>query len=185
MPRHDLQAVCDSINDECGTGGQTRLARMIGVDPRTVRNKLACKSKITRSDERAIHDALRELRQQKTRPEPGSWCSGQFPCRSALCHEAVFPYVVLSIDNNLAERMFRAQTIGRRNWTFQGSDRGGRTAAVLYSYTGTCKHHGIDPFAYLRDVLGRLPAQPVDRLAELLPDVWFEAHPQARRNNVA
>jgi hypothetical protein len=87
----------------------------------------------------------------------------------------------LSIDNNLAERMLRAQAIGRRNGTFLGSDRGGRTAAVLYSFTGTCKHHGIDPYTYLRDVLGRLPAQPVDRLAELLPDVWFEAHPQARR----
>jgi hypothetical protein len=60
-----------------------------------------------------------------------------------------------------------------------------RTAAVLYSFIGTRKHHGIDPFAYLRNVLGRLPAQPVDRLAELLPDVWSEAHPQARRKTVA
>jgi transposase len=91
----------------------------------------------------------------------------------------------LSIDNNLAERMLRAQAIGRRNWTFLGSDRGGRTAAVLYSFTGTCKHHDIDPFAYLQDILGRLPTQSVDRLGELLPDIWFEAHPQARRKKVA
>jgi hypothetical protein len=67
--------------------------------------------------------------------------------------------------------MLRAHAIGRRNWSFLGSDRGGRTAATLYSLTGTCKHHGIDPFAYLRDVLGRLPAHRVDRLGELLPDV--------------
>ena len=66
----------------------------------------------------------------------------------------------LSIDNNLAERMLRAQAIGRRNWTFLGSDRGGRTAAVLYSLTGTCRHHDIDPFAYLQDVLSRLPSLP-------------------------
>jgi len=91
----------------------------------------------------------------------------------------------LSIDNNLAERMLRAQAIGRKNYMFLGSDRGGRTAAVLYSLTGTCKHLGLDPFAYLRDVLGQLPTHPVDRLAELLPDVWFEAHPQARRKKVA
>jgi transposase len=91
----------------------------------------------------------------------------------------------LSIDNNLAERMLRAQAIGRRNWTFLGSDRGGRTAAVLYSFTGTCKHHNIDPFAYLQDILGRLPTQPVDRLGELLPDIWFEAHPRAQRKKVA
>jgi hypothetical protein len=57
-------------------------------------------------------------------------------------------HVELSIDNNLAERMLRAQAIGRRNWTFLGSDRGGRTAAVRYSLTGSCKPHDIDPFAY-------------------------------------
>jgi transposase len=91
----------------------------------------------------------------------------------------------LSIDNNLAERMLRAQAIGRRNWTFLGSDRGGRTAAVLYSLTGTCKHHDIDPFAYLRDILSRLPSTPPGKLDELLPDVWFAAHPSARRKVVA
>ena len=54
------------------------------------------------------------------------------------------------IDNNLAERMLRAQALGRRNRTFLGSDRGGRTAAVVHSFTGTCKHHDIDPFATSR-----------------------------------
>jgi transposase len=91
----------------------------------------------------------------------------------------------LSIDNNLAEHMLRGQAIGRRNWTFLGSDRGGRTAAVLYSVTGNCKHHDIDPFAYLRDILGRLPTQPVDRLDELLPDIWFTSHLSARRKTAA
>lgn len=91
----------------------------------------------------------------------------------------------LSIDNNLAERMLRAQAIGRRNWTFLGSDRGGRTAAVLYSLTGSCKHHDIDPFAYLDDVFRRLPSQPAGRLNELLPDAWFLSHPSARRKTAA
>lgn len=91
----------------------------------------------------------------------------------------------LSIDNNLAERMLRAQAIGRRNWTFLGSDRGGRTAAVLYSLTGSCKYHDIDPFAYLDDILRRLPSQPAGRLDELLPDVWFASHPAARRKTAA
>jgi transposase len=91
----------------------------------------------------------------------------------------------LSIDNNLAERMLRAQAIGRRNWTFLGSDRGGRTAAVLYSLTGTCKHHDIDPFAYLTDILRRLPSHPAQQLDELLPDAWFTSHPSARRKKAA
>jgi hypothetical protein len=91
----------------------------------------------------------------------------------------------LSIDNNLAERMLRAQAIGRRNSTFLGSNRGGRTAAVLYSFTGSFKHHEIDPFAYLRDILGHLPTHPADQLEELLPDVWFASHPSARSKRVA
>ena len=64
-------------------------------------------------------------------------------------------------------------------------DGGGRTAAVLSSFTGTCKHHDIDPFAYLRDILRRLPSQPAGKLDELLPDVWFAAHPLARRKTAA
>ncbi len=91
----------------------------------------------------------------------------------------------LSIDSNLAERMLRAQALGRRNWTFLGSDRGGRTAAVLYSLTGTCKHHDIDPFAYLQDILSRLPSMHPGQLDELLPDVWFASHTSARRKTAA
>ena len=71
------------------------------------------------------------------------------------------------------------------NWTFLGSDRGGRTAAVLYSLTGTCKYHDIDPFAYLQDILRRLPTHPPDQLDELLPDVWFASHPSARHKRAA
>ena len=66
-----------------------------------------------------------------------------------------------------------------------GSDNGGRTAAVLYSMTASCTRHGIDPFRYLADVLRRLPTSPPDRLPELLPDVWFQAHPQAARKRAA
>jgi hypothetical protein len=87
--------------------------------------------------------------------------------------------------NNLAELMLRAQAISCRNGTFLGSDRGGRTAAVLYSLTGTCKHHSIDPFAYFRDIRSRLPSRPADQLDELLPDVWFASHPAARRKTAA
>ncbi len=91
----------------------------------------------------------------------------------------------LAIDNNLSERTLRAQAIGRKNWLFVGSDNGGRTAAVLFSMTASCKRHDVDPFAWLRDVLRRLPTQPADRLDELLPDVWFANHPEARRKRAA
>jgi transposase len=66
----------------------------------------------------------------------------------------------LAIDNNGAERSLRGIAVGRRNWTFLGSDNGGRTAAVLTSLIATCKRLGIDPFAYLRDLLGRIALTP-------------------------
>ena len=78
----------------------------------------------------------------------------------------------LAIDNNACERALRAVAVGRGNWTFVGSEGGGRTAAVLYSMTATCRRLGVDPWAYLRDVFTRLPALPADRLDELLPDRW-------------
>jgi hypothetical protein len=91
----------------------------------------------------------------------------------------------LSIDNNLSERALRAQAVGRKNWLFVGSDNGGRTAAVLFSMTASCKRHGVAPFRYLARVLRRLPTTPPDRLAELLPDVWFPAYPNAARKRAA
>jgi hypothetical protein len=81
--------------------------------------------------------------------------------------------------------MLRAQALGRKNWTFLGSDRGGRTAAGLYSLTGSCRHLDLDPFAYLADVLRRLPSHPADQLGQLLPDAWFTSHPAARRKTAA
>jgi len=78
----------------------------------------------------------------------------------------------LEIDNNGAERSLRGVAVGRKNWMFYGSDKGGRTAAVLTSLIATCKRLGMDPFAYLRDLFGRIAAHPRARIAELLPDHW-------------
>jgi hypothetical protein len=66
-----------------------------------------------------------------------------------------------------------------------GRDRGCWTAAVLSSLPGTCKYHDIDPFAYLQDVLHRLPALPANRFEELLPDSLFASHLSARRKTAA
>jgi transposase len=81
----------------------------------------------------------------------------------------------LHIDNNISERTLKLIGIGRNNWLFVASDNGGKTAAVLFSFTATCKHLGIDTFAYLRDVLSRLPTHPAACLAELLPHRWQAA----------
>ena len=85
----------------------------------------------------------------------------------------------IPIDNNRTERTLRAQAIGRRNWTFLGSDSGGRTAAVLYTFVASAKRHHLDVEAYLTDVLRRLPAV-VNALAlrDLLPERWAKSHPE-------
>src|SRR5215471_17854239 len=75
----------------------------------------------------------------------------------------------LEIDNNAAERSLRAVALGRKNYLFAGSDRGGESAAVLYSLIGTAKLNGIDPEAYLRTVLSRIAEHPINRIEKLLP----------------
>ena len=75
----------------------------------------------------------------------------------------------LEIDNNAAERSLRAVALGRKNYLFAGSDRGGESAAVLYSLIGTAKLNGIDPEAYLRNVLSRIAEHPINRIEQLLP----------------
>jgi transposase len=85
----------------------------------------------------------------------------------------------LEIDNNAAERALRPIAVGRKNYLFFGSDGGGQTAAVLYTFTQTCQHLGIEPWRYLRDALERLPTQPAERLDELLPDRWADAQRSA------
>jgi len=82
---------------------------------------------------------------------------------------------VLQIDNNACERAMRPVALGRKNWLFVGSDRGGRAAATALSLIQTCKLHDINPFDYLADVLRRLPAHPINRVDELLPFRWKPA----------
>src|SRR6266446_1547270 len=78
----------------------------------------------------------------------------------------------LELDNGACERALKPIALGRKNWLFAGSDRGGQTAAVLMSLCMTCKNLGIDPQAYLRDVLDRISTHPARRIEELLPDRW-------------
>jgi transposase len=143
--------------------------------------------------EKEAHDYSVEeryrTRQEKSRPlleEIKKWLDKQSiialpksPLAGAVTYalnnwEALCVYLEhgeLSIDNNKSERALRAMAVGRKNWLFVGSTRGGQTAAVLSSFMATCKAHNINPRAYLQDVLTRL-ANGTDDLDALLPDRW-------------
>jgi transposase len=142
-------------------------------------------------------DALRrKLRQERTTPQLAAfaaWLDGQWPAvlpKSPMGQAIAYSkrhwtaltrfteHGFLNIDNNASERALRAVAVGRKNWLFAGSDAGGQTAAVLYTLTQTCRRHGIDPFAYLRDVLTRLPTSSSNdpaTLAALVPHRWAVA----------
>ncbi len=75
----------------------------------------------------------------------------------------------IEIDNLIAERALRPVAIGRRNYLFAGSDKGGERAAILYGLIGTARLNGLDPEAYLRYVLARVSEHPINRIEELLP----------------
>ena len=89
---------------------------------------------------------------------------------AALCR--CFEDGRLALDNNAAERALRGVAIGRKNYLFAGSDRGGERAAALYALIETAKLNGLNPEAYLADVLARIADHPAKRVAELLPWNW-------------
>jgi transposase len=78
----------------------------------------------------------------------------------------------LCMSNNAAERELRAIAVGRRNWTFAGSDEGGRRAGALYTLIATAKLNDVDPQAWLADVLARMPDYLAKRIGDLLPWNW-------------
>lgn len=81
----------------------------------------------------------------------------------------------VEIDNNIAERAMRPLGIGRKNWLFAGSDKGGERIADILTIIETAKQHGLNPEVYLTDVLTRIQDHPTDRLEELLPWQWAPA----------
>jgi transposase len=137
--------------------------------------------------------AILALRQEKSRPEIerlklvlehlAKDALPKSPVGEAVSYAlALWPSLVrflddgaLPVDNGAAERAIRAVAIGRKNWLFAGGDEGGRRAALFYSITESCKSAGVEPFAYLADVLARVQRTPVSQVPELTPRRWAAA----------
>jgi transposase len=155
---------------------ERELAQRFAADDDAGRQQYRCAQ--TAAVREAFHAWLLEKRGQVLPKSP----LGQAVGYALSNWEALMRYTeqgYLAIDNNLSERTLRQVALGRNNWQFCGSAAGGRTAAVLYSVVGTYKHLGIDPFAYLQDVLTRLPPTQVRPLDDFLPDRWQRARQSA------
>ena len=81
----------------------------------------------------------------------------------------------ICLSNNAAERALRGIALGRKSWLFAGSDKGGERAAAVLSLIETAKLNGLDPEAYLADVIARIGDHPAARIDELLPWRWASA----------
>jgi transposase len=117
------------------------------------------------------------LQLERTRVPDGSaiaraidYSLNHWPALSEFLRDGAVP-----VDNNHVENQIRPWALGRRNWLFMGSQLAGERAAVVMSLLQSAKLHGHDPFAYLKDVLTRLPTQLNSRIEELLPHRWQRA----------
>ena len=128
--------------------------------------------KIRQQHATAKVEALRAWLERERARLPGKSATAQ-AIRYALSRwTALARYLddgTIEIDNNAAERAIRPIALGRKNWLFAGSDNGGDRAASIASLIGTARLNGLDPQAYLRDVLTRIADHPVNRIDELLP----------------
>ena len=130
------------------------------------------------ADAYSVYDAF--FKSQRGMTEVGCWMHARRYFFKALRYalnqwEALTRFLEdgeLEIDNGATERANRDIALGRGNWTFFGSDTGGKTAAVLRSCIASCKRCGVEPFAWSRDVLARISAHSISRLVELLPHNW-------------
>lgn len=190
----------DVVEVGCWTHARRKFVESKDTDPLRATAALVFIGRLYRIEARvkdADDDARLAVRQAESVPileEFKAWIVKEYdrilpksPIGNAMTYalnqwEALLRYTQdgsLSIDNNRAERAMRIPVLGRNNYLFFGSDNGGKSAAIIYSLVATCKLHGVDPFAYFRDVLERLPAHPIQQLHELLPINWNAANQSA------
>jgi transposase len=81
----------------------------------------------------------------------------------------------VEIDNNLVENAIRPTAVGKKNWLFVGDAQAGERSAILYTIVESCRRRGFDPYAYLREVLTRLPNMTNWQTSQVTPEAWFKA----------
>ncbi|ENY3775125.1 TPA: IS66 family transposase [Pseudomonas aeruginosa] len=133
---------------------------------------------IRRRQTQPVLDALHEWMQLQRQKVPDGSATAKALDYSLRRWEALTRFVddgQLPVDNNWMENQIRPIAIGRNNWLFAGSLRAGQRAAAVMSLIQSARMNGHDPYAYLRDVLTRLPTHRASRIEELLPHCWQPA----------
>ena len=120
-----------------------------------------------------------QIQQQVARPESLLGKALTYALNQRKSLELHLEYGQLPMHNNLSELMLRQHVVGRKNWLFARSEGGAHAAATLYTLVGSCMLQAIDPWAYLKDVLGRVQDHPAKRLNELTPLGWRLAREDA------
>ena len=121
----------------------------------------------------AIDDALRRLSPKSAMAKALAYGRKRWTALTRFLHDGR-----AEIDNNIAERAIRSIAIGRKNWLFAGSKAGGERAAAIYSVIETAKLNGIEPQAYIADVIAKIADDwPASRWDELMPWNWTAAQP--------
>ena len=151
------------------------IARVYAVEDRawglTGEERLELRERLSAPVMEKLHQYLLEIRDEVLPKSPAAravrYALNQWEALTRFLEDGD-----LAIDNGATERANRDIAIGRGNWTFFGSDKGGKTAAVLLSFIAMCKRNAVEPFAWFRDVLSRIATHPINRIEELLPHNW-------------
>ena len=183
----------DVVEVACWAHTRRYFFKALGSEPELAKHALALIKGLFRI-ERAIQTAPRKKREQIRREQSRplldaffQWCDEQALValdetpiskavgyarnqRVALCR--FLGDGRLPLDNNISERNLRREVLGRKNWLFLGSDEGARVNTIFVSLLASCQLHGIDPWAYLRDIFCLLHTWPARRVLELAPAYW-------------
>ncbi|PCC73202.1 IS66 family transposase [Nannocystis exedens] len=188
-----LYSTGDVVEVACWAHARRYFFKALSSDPERADRGLAWIKGLFRV-ERSIKTAPRkkreEARREKSRPIVDAffaWCDEQAadvldetPIARAIRYAqnqraALMRFLDdgrLPLDNNVSERNLRREVLGRKNWLFLGSDEGARTNTLFVSLLASCQLHGIEPWAYLRDLFCVLPSWPRSRVLELAPAFW-------------
>ena len=151
------------------------IARLYEVEREVQALPAAGRCKVRQDQSRPVVDAWHQWLTQQRQKVPDGSATAKAMDYSLKRWVALTRFIddgELPIDNNWVENQIRPIALGRKNWLFAGSLRAGQRAAAVMSLVHSARLNGHEPFAYLKDVLERLPTQPNSRIAELLPHRW-------------